>query len=382
MDFSLTKEQELLRDSIAKFLASRYDLAESRKAATIGAGHQPHIWRGFAEELGILGATVPEQFGGLDGGPVELMIVAEQLGYALVVEPYVDTVVLGAGLLARTGGARAEAVLEDIVAGEAVVAFAATEPTSGNVLNDVSTTARRDGDSWVLDGEKIVVGSAPWAQKLLVTARTSGERRDTDGVSLFFVDFDAENPPEGVEVHSYRTIDDRRAADLVFTGLRLPADALLGAEGEAWESVERAVDEATAAVSAEAVGLMRKVLADTVEYAKQRQQFGQPIGSFQVLQHRMVDMYIELEQSVSAVYLAILNLESERPMRARAVSAAKVTVSRAARFIGQNAVQLHGGMGMTEELAVGHYFKRLTAVENEFGSADQHRARYAELTRA
>lgn len=382
MDFSLTKEQELLRDSIAKFLASRYDLAESRKAATIGAGHQPHIWRGFAEELGILGATVPEQFGGLDGGPVELMIVAEQLGYALVVEPYVDTVVLGAGLLARTGGARAEAVLEDIVAGEAVVAFAATEPTSGNVLNDVSTTARRDGDSWVLDGEKIVVGSAPWAQKLLVTARTSGERRDTDGVSLFLVDFDAENPPEGVEVHSYRTIDDRRAADLVFTGLRLPADALLGAEGEAWESVERAVDEATAAVSAEAVGLMRKVLADTVEYAKQRQQFGQPIGSFQVLQHRMVDMYIELEQSVSAVYLAILNLESERPMRARAVSAAKVTVSRAARFIGQNAVQLHGGMGMTEELAVGHYFKRLTAVENEFGSADQHRARYAELTRA
>ncbi|MEZ5151759.1 acyl-CoA dehydrogenase family protein [Rhodococcus zopfii] len=382
MDFSLTKEQELLRDSIAKFLASRYDLAESRKAATIGAGHQPHIWRGFAEELGILGATVPEQFGGLDGGPVELMIVAEQLGYALVVEPYVDTVVLGAGLLARTGGARAEAVLEDIVAGEAVVAFAATEPTSGNVLNDLSTTARRDGDSWVLDGEKIVVGSAPWAQKLLVTARTSGERRDTDGVSLFLVDFDAENPPEGVEVHSYRTIDDRRAADLVFTGLRLPADALLGAEGEAWESVERAVDEATAAVSAEAVGLMRKVLADTVEYAKQRQQFGQPIGSFQVLQHRMVDMYIELEQSVSAVYLAILNLESERPVRARAVSAAKVTVSRAARFIGQNAVQLHGGMGMTEELAVGHYFKRLTAVENEFGSADQHRARYAELTRA
>ncbi|MFD6677592.1 acyl-CoA dehydrogenase family protein [Rhodococcus zopfii] len=382
MDFSLTKEQELLRDSIAKFLASRYDLAESRKAATIGAGHQPHIWRGFAEELGILGATVPEQFGGLDGGPVELMIVAEQLGYALVVEPYVDAVVLGAGLLARTGGACAEAVLEDIVAGEAVVAFAATEPTSGNVLNDVSTTARRDGDSWVLDGEKIVVGSAPWAQKLLVTARTSGERRDTDGVSLFLVDFDAENPPEGVEVHSYRTIDDRRAADLVFTGLRLPADALLGAEGEAWESVERAVDEATAAVSAEAVGLMRKVLADTVEYAKQRQQFGQPIGSFQVLQHRMVDMYIELEQSVSAVYLAILNLESERPVRARAVSAAKVTVSRAARFIGQNAVQLHGGMGMTEELAVGHYFKRLTAVENEFGSADQHRARYAELTRA
>ncbi|MFZ2530411.1 MAG: acyl-CoA dehydrogenase family protein [Rhodococcus sp. (in: high G+C Gram-positive bacteria)] len=379
MDFSLTKEQELLRDSIAKFLASRYDLAESRRASTVGAGNQPHIWRAFAEELGILGATVPEKFGGLGGGAVETMIIAEQLGYALVVEPYVDTVVLGAGLLARAGGAPAEAVLTDIVAGDVVVAFAGTEPSSGNVLHDVTTTARRDGDTWVLDGEKIVIGSAPWARKLLVTARTSGDRRATDGISLFLVDCDAENPPVGISVHGYRTVDDRRAADVVFTGLRVPADALLGAEGNAWDSIDRALDEATAAVCAEAVGLMQKVLADTVEYAKQRRQFGQPIGTFQVLQHRMVDMYIELEQSIAAVYLAILNLDSGPAVRARSVSAAKVTVSRAARFLGQTAVQVHGGMGMTEELAVGHYFKRLTAIEYEFGSVDEHRARYAAL---
>jgi len=176
-------------------------------------------------------------------------------------------------------------------------------------------------------------------------------------------------------------VDDRRAADLVFDGLRLPADALLGEDGKAWPSLAKARDEGAAAICAEAVGCMRKVLADTVEYCKQRQQFGQPIGSFQVLQHRMVDMYMEVEQGVAAVYLAVLNLEAKPDARARAVSAAKATVGRAARFVGQQAVQLHGGMGMTEELAIGHYFKRLTALQYEFGSTDYHVSRYAELTR-
>lgn len=381
MDFGLSKEQELLRDSVTKFLAGRYDLAQSRKVATTGEGWQPEVWRAFAEDLGILGATLPEEVGGMGGGPVELMVVSEALGHALVIEPYVDTVVLGGGLLGRAGVDRARSVLEAIAAGEAVTAFAATEPTSGYVLHDVSTTARREGDEWVVDGEKTVVTSAPLATHLLVSARTSGERTDTDGISLFLVDFDPTNPPTGVEIHSYRTIDDRRASDIVFSGLRLPADSLLGEEGSAWPSVSRGIDEATAAASSEAVGLMRKVLADTVEYAKQRQQFGQPIGSFQALQHRMVDMYMEVEQAVSAVYLAVLHLDSDDATRARAVSAAKATISRAARFVGQNAVQLHGGMGMTEELAVGHYFKRLTAIEYEFGTAEQHVARYAQLTK-
>ncbi|MCD5419286.1 acyl-CoA dehydrogenase family protein [Rhodococcus pyridinivorans] len=381
MDFGLSKEQELLRDSVTKFLAGRYDLAQSRKVATTGEGWQPEVWRAFAEDLGILGATLPEEVGGMGGGPVELMVVSEAFGHALVIEPYVDTVVLGGGLLGRAGVDRARSVLEAIAAGEAVTAFAATEPTSGYVFHDVSTTARREGDEWVVDGEKTVITSAPLATHLLVTARTSGERTDTDGISLLLVDFDPTNPPTGVEIHSYRTIDDRRASDIVFSGLRLPADSLLGEEGSAWPSVSRGIDEATAAVSSEAVGLMRKVLTDTVEYAKQRQQFGQPIGSFQALQHRMVDMYMEVEQAVSAVYLAVLHLDSDDATRARAVSAAKATISRAARFVGQNAVQLHGGMGMTEELAVGHYFKRLTAIEYEFGTAEQHVARYAQLTK-
>ncbi|BCI52398.1 acyl-CoA dehydrogenase [Mycolicibacterium litorale] len=379
MDFSLTKEQELLRDGLTKFLSTRYELEKSRAAAKSGAGWQPDIWRGFAEELGILGATLPEDAGGIGGGAVETMVIAEALGHALVVEPFVDTVVVAGGLLQRAGGPVAAALLEKIVEGTALVALAASEPTSGDNWRDVSTTAEKDGEEWVLRGEKAVAMGAPLAGHLLVTARTSGERADEQGISLFLVDVSAAR--EGLTAHAYRTIDDRRAADLTFDGVRLPAEALLGEPGRAWTSIARARDEGAAAVCAEAVGAMRKVLADTVEYCKQRHQFGTPIGSFQVLQHRMVDMHMEVEQSVAATFLAVLNLESDDEVRARAVSAAKATIGRAARFVGQNAVQLHGGMGMTEELAIGHYFKRLTALQYEFGSTDHHISRYARLTR-
>ena len=332
MDFTLNDEQELLRNGLTRFLATRYDLKKSRAAAKTGLGWQPEIWRAFADELGILGAALPEESGGIGGGPVEMMLIAEALGHALVVEPYVDTAVVAAGLLLRAGGETAEALLEQIVSGGAIVALAATEPTSGEHWQDVATTAQRDGDDWVLTGSKIVASSAPLAGNLLVTARTSGGRTDAEGISLFLVDNDS--GATGIERHDYRTIDDRRASDIVMDGLRLPAAALLGDEGRAWPSIEQARDEGAAAISAEAVGCMRKVLADTVEYCKQRQQFGQPIGSFQVLQHRMVDMYMEVEQSAAAVLLAILKLDTDAATRAQAVSAAKATVGRAARFVG------------------------------------------------
>lgn len=370
MDFNLSKEQELLRDGLGKFLNTRYDLEKSRTAAKLGAGWQPDVWRGFADELGILGATLPESVGGMGGGAVELMVIAEELGRALVIEPFVGTVVAAGGLLQRAGGAVAEAALERIAAGTAVVALADTDAGE-------PARAARDGDAWVLNGAKVVVPDAPLATHLLITAATEGAAPQR--IALFLTEFDPAAPPAGVTVHGYRTIDDRRAADLALRDLRLPAAALLTEDAAA--SLEQARDEGAAAVCAEAVGAMRKVLADTVEYCKQRQQFGQPIGGFQVLQHRMVDMYLELEQAVSAAYLAVLNLDAEPATRARAVSAAKATVGRSARFIGQNAVQLHGGMGMTEELAIGHYFKRLTALQYEFGSTDQHRTRYAALTR-
>lgn len=373
MDFTISKEQQLLRDGLSKFLATRYELESSRAAAKTGPGWQPEIWQSFAEELGILGAALPEEVGGIGGGPVEVMLIAEALGRALVIEPYVDTAVVAAGLLLRSGNASARSVLEKIADGSAIVAIAAAEAQSGDRWQDVQTTAARVDDHWVLSGHKIMAVNAPLATHLLVTARTDG------GVSLFLVD--VTQSLTGLTMHDYRTVDDRRAADLELRELHLPGSALLGAEGQAWPDIARARDEGAAAVCAEAVGNMRKVLADTVEYAKQRQQFGQPIGSFQALQHRMVDMHIELEQSVSAVYLAVLNLGAEPHTRARSVSAAKATIGRAARFIGQNAVQLHGGMGMTEELAIGHYFKRLTAVQYEYGSTDYHLSRYAELTR-
>lgn len=365
MDFNLSKEQELLRDGLSKFLSTRYDLEKSRAAAKTGAGWQPDIWRGFADELGILGAALPDDVGGIGGGATEVMVIAEALGNALVIEPYVDSVVVVGGLLRRAG---ATALLSKIVAGTAIVALAAAEPGSGDHWQDVSAVAEPAGDDWVLHGSKIVVMHAPIATQLLVTARTA------NGISLFVVDPDW----SAIEAHHYRTVDDRRASDLVFDGVRA---TLLGEEGQARPSLAQARDEGAAAVCAEAVGCMRKVLADTVEYCKQRQQFGQPIGSFQVLQHRMVDMYMEVEQAVAAMYLAVLNLEAAPHVRARAVSAAKATVGRAARFVGQQAVQLHGGMGMTEELAIGHYFKRLTALQYEFGSTDYHIARYAELTK-
>jgi len=372
--FVLTSEQEMLRDGLQRFLDNRYDLATSRAAVKTGGGWQPAIWRAMAEDLGLLGATLPESAGGTGGGSTELMIIAEALGRSLVVEPYVDTAVLGAGLLHRGGGPRAREVLEGIVAGTALTAFAGAEGAGFEV---VATTARREHGGWVLHGAKPVVTTAPLATHLLVTARTGGS---PEGVSLFLLDFDATDPPPRSTVHRLRTVDDRVAADLVFDGVRLPADALLGTEGAAAPIVAAAVDDATAAVCAEAVGCMRRVLADTVDYTRQRTQFGQPISRFQVLQHRMVDMYLEVEQAAAATSLAMLSLDAPVPERTRAVSAAKATISRAARFVGQNAVQLHGGMGMTEELAVGHYFKRLTAIEYEFGSTSSHLARYASLT--
>ena len=380
MDFTLNDEQELLRDGLTRFLATRYDLQKSRAAAKTGPGWQPEIWRAFAEELGILAAALPEEYGGLGGGPVEMMLIAEALGHALVIEPYVDTAVVAAGLLRRAGGDTASDLVGKITSGTAIVTVAATEPTAGENWRDVTTVAGRDGDAWVLRGTKIVSASTPLASHVLVTARTSGARDDAEGISLFLVDIGSSAP--ALTLNHYRTVDDRRASDIVFEGLRLPSSALVGGQGAAWSSLARARDEGAAAVCAEAVGCMRKVLDDTVDYCKQRQQFGQPIGRFQVLQHRMVDMYMHVEQAAAAALLATLELDADEVTRARAVSAAKVTVGRAARFVGQQAVQLHGGMGVTEELAIGHYFKRLTAIQFEFGSTDHHVSRYAQLSTA
>jgi alkylation response protein AidB-like acyl-CoA dehydrogenase len=301
----------------------------------------------------------------MGGGAVEAMVVADALGEALAPIPYIDSIVIAGGLLKRVGSERVAVLLPNIADGSMRAVLAAGEADSRQALEAVTTTAKEAGNGWVLDGAKVVVAGAPDADWLLVTARTAGDTRDVRGVSLFLVPADA----PGLTRHDYKLIDGLPAADITLANVQLPGDALLGAEGAALPLLEQARDEGIAALCAEAAGLMRKLLADTVAYTKERKQFGQPLASFQALQHRMVDMFIAVEQATSAAYLAALNVDAEAAVRARAIAGAKATVADAVRFVGQNAVQLHGGMGMTDELAVGHYFRRATAIEQQFGAA-------------
>lgn len=376
MNFTLTDEQNLLRASLGQFLLQRYGFAERTAASRGETGYRAEIWSALVNELGVLGMTIPEANGGLGGGAVEQMILMEEAGRALLLEPVSETVFQAGWLLEQAGGAVAGQLLGQIAGGALKLAVALVEPAMRYDLADISTRALRDGSGWRLDGVKAMVMAAPWADRLIVAARTAGQAGDSDGLSLFVVDPAA----PGVTLHPYPTIDGRRAADIELSGVTLPAEARVGPEGGALALLEAVRDRAIAAQAAEAAGLLDKLLADTVEYTKQRQQFGQPISSFQVLQHRMVDMYMQVEMVRSAAVLVALRLDGDPDERAKAASAAKVTVANACRFIGQNAVQLHGGMGMTDELPIGHYFKRATLIESEHGTADWHLARHAALS--
>lgn len=371
MDFSLSDEQAMLRDSVTRYLGDHpFDPKSRRDGAA--------LWRDLADRLGILGAALPKSAGGLGGGAVDTMIMMEALGEALVTAPYLETVVIAGGLLKRLPGNPAASLLAQIAKGEAHVALAAHEADSRHALQAVTTTAAADGNGWVLNGAKTVVVGAPAANQLLVTARTAGEPRDVNGISLFLIEAEA----VGLTRHDYRLLDERPASDVTLVNVRVDGDALLGAEGGASPLLELVRDEAVAALCAEAAGVMKRMLADTLAYTRERKQFGQPLASFQALQHRMVDMYMAVEQAKSAAFLATLNLEADPATRVRAISAAKTTVSDGIRFVAQNAVQLHGAMGMTDELPVGHYFRRATVIEQQFGPADHHVKRYAALGRS
>lgn len=376
MDFNYTEEQGMLRDTVASYLRDNYEFEARRAAVKSEAGWRPQVWKAFAEELGILGASFSEAHGGLGGGAIENMIVMEEIGKALVVEPYLPTVVIGGGFLKHSDYAGAAEVIGKIVSGDAIIAFAYAEPQGRYTWSDLKTTARKDGAGYVLNGHKAVVIGAPQATHLIVTARTGGGQRERDGVSVFLVDKNA----SGVVTRDYPTVDGRRASEVYFENVSVGADALIGSEGAAMPLVEKVLDEAVAAVCSEAVGCMRQLHAGTLDYAKQRKQFGVAIASFQVLQHRMVDMFINLEQSVSMTLMATIKLDESDEERMKAVSAAKVQIGRACKFTGQSAIQIHGGMGMTDELAIGHYFKRATMIEGEFGSVDHHLRRYEDLS--
>jgi len=376
MDFSFTPEQTLLRDSVASYLADHYGFDARRAAIASGPGWRREVWRAFAEDLGILGASFPEELGGLGGDATDVMVVMEEFGKALVIEPYLATVVIAGGFLTHASHPAATDLIGEIVAGRAIFAFAHAEPQGRYNLADLTTTARKEGSGYALSGHKAVVIGAPFASRLIVTARTGGSQREASGVSVFLVDKAA----KGVVTRDYPTVDGNRASEVFFESVSLPAQALIGPEGAALPLVEQVVDEAIAAMCAEACGVLRRLHEGTLDYTRQRRQFGAPIASFQVLQHRMVDMFIALEQAVSMTCMAHVKLGLAPPERAKAVSAAKVAIGRACRFVGQNAIQLHGGMGMTEEMAIGHYFKRATMIEGEFGSVDHHLARYEALS--
>jgi alkylation response protein AidB-like acyl-CoA dehydrogenase len=378
VDFAFTEEQDLLRDTLGSWLSDHYDFETRRAAVASAAGWRPEVWRALAQDLSLFGAAFPETLGGLGGNTVEHSVVMEEFGKALVVEPYLGTLVIGGGLLKQAGGAVAAEFVPRIIAGEAVLAFAASEPQSRYDFADLQTTATRQQGDWVLNGRKSIVVGAPWATHLLVTARSGGAQRDRGGVTLLLVDADA----PGVRRQDYPTIDGGRASEIWFDAVRVPAGRVIGGADDALPLVERIADEAICALCAEAVGGMRRMLADTVNYASQRKQFGAPLASFQVLQHRMADMFAALEQSSALTQVATMKLERPTVERALAASAAKVQVGNAAKFIGQAAIQIHGGMGITEELALGHYFRRATAIGSQFGSVDHHLRRYADLSLA
>ena len=375
MDFDLTEEQRLLQDSLARLLADRYGFEQRKEHMKSPGGWSREMWSSYAE-LGLLGLPFSEEEGGFGGGPVETMLVAEQMGRALTLEPWLPTMVLGGGLLRHGGnqGLRSE-LAPKLVAGELLLAFAHTERQSRYDLHDVATTARRDGSTWVLDGRKGMVLHGDSADRIAVTARTGGERRDRRGVGVFVVDAGA----EGVNRRGYRTVDGQRAAEVDLSGVRVEQGAVLGDPADGLPLVERVVDEAIAALAAEAVGAMEVVHHMTLDYMKTRQQFGRPIGSFQALQHRAADMQVQLEQARSMAYYAAMSAEEpDAAERRRAMSAVKVQIGRSARFVGQQAIQLHGGIAMTVEYAAGHYFKRLTVNDATFGDADHHLRRLTE----
>ncbi len=373
MDFNFTDEQTMLRDSVGRYLSDTYTF-DARMAAVNGeSGWNPGVWKAFAEELGILGAPFAEAHGGLGGGAIENMIVMEEIGKALVIEPYLSTVVIAGGFLKAAGGGNADAVIPRIIGGQVVIAFAYAEPQGRYNLADLRTTAKKDGGGYVLNGHKAVVRDAPFATHFIVTARTGGSQREAGGVSVFLIPADT----AGITRRDYPTVDGGRASEVYLENVRVAAVQLLGGDGDALPMVVAVVDEAIASLCAEGAGVVRKLHEGTLDYSRQRKQFGKAIGEFQVLQHRMVDMFMEVEQAVSMTLMATLRLDE--PDRSKHVSSAKNKIARGSRFVGQSAVQIHGGIGISNELAIGHYFKRATMIESQFGDADFHLARYESL---
>jgi pimeloyl-CoA dehydrogenase small subunit len=376
MDFGLSEEQRLLRDSVERLLTERYDFESRKRFMNSAEGWSRGLWQQYAE-LGLLGLPFEEKHGGFGGGPVEIMIVMEAFGRALALEPYVATVLLGGGLVRHAGtDAQKGAILPKIAGGELVLAFAHAERQSRYDLADVLTSAKRDGSTYVLEGAKSLVLHGDSADQFVVSARVSGSRKDHDGIGLFLVNAKA----QGVSRRGYPTNDGQRAAEVMLEGVKVGADAVLGELGMAFPVIERVAHETIAALAAEAVGAMTAMHEMTIDYLRTRKQFGVPIGSFQVLQHKAVDMLIAIEQARSIMFYGTMMVgETDAATRRKALSAVKAQIGRSGQIVGQIGTQLHGGIGMTMEYKGGHYFKRLTMIDTMFGDTDHHLATLARM---
>lgn len=369
MDFELSDEQRLLKDSVERLMADRYGFEARNRFMAEPNGYSRELWRQYAE-LGLLGLPFSEAHGGIGGGPVETMIVMEAFGRALALEPYLATVVMGGGLIEHGADAPLrDKILPKIASGDLRVAFAHAERQARYCLSDVGTAATPDGSGFILKGVKTLVLHGDSADQFIVSARLSGAPRDESGIGLFLVDAGA----SGLSRRGYPTVDGLRAAEVTFDGVRVQAAHAVGEPGTAFPLIEQIVARALAALCAEALGAMEALHTLTVDYLKTRKQFGVPIGNFQVLQHRAAEMLVALEQARSMAMLATMMADdSDASERRRAISAAKVQIGRSGHFIGQQAIQLHGGIGMTMEYQAGAYFKRLTTINTLFGDADHH----------
>lgn len=375
MDFSLSEEQQLLKDSITQFVDKDYLFDVRQKNIKSELGYSADFWKTFAD-LGWLGMPFSEADGGYDGGPIDLMVIMESLGRGLVVEPYIPNVVLAGGLISRLGNEEQKTnFLPKIISGEIQMSLAFAEPQSRFNLSDVITTAKTDGENYILDGYKAVVMNGPSSDTLIVVARTSGTQLEEKGLSLFLVDPSA----KGVSLRNYSNVDGSKASEVTLEGVEVSTSSLLGDEGNIYSVLEEVIDLATLAISAEAVGIMEKMNEITLEYTKTREQFGETLSSFQALQHRMVDTFMAYEQTKSLLLMCAAKLTDKADDAMKAVSALKYQVGIAAKQVGEESVQLHGGMGVTDETNIGHFFKRLTTIRAIFGNTDYHLKRYSAL---
>lgn len=372
MNFDYTEEQQLLKESVERFVQDHYDLERRNALVSKEPGWSEDHWKQYAE-LGWLGVPFSEEDGGFGGTPVETMLIMEEFGKGLVVEPYLANVVLAGGVLRRAASKeQREKLIAGIIDGSLHVSLGYAEEQARFDLQDVVTTARAEGDGYVLNGTKSLVLNAATANFVIVSARTSGGQIDTQGITLFLVPTDA----KGLERENYPTVDGLRASEVILKDVRVGKEAVVGELDQGHPVLQEAICDGILAVAAEAVGAMEVLYKDTVAYTQERQQFGHPLSDFQVLQHRMVDMFVEHEQCKSQLFRATMEAAQSAPDAEKDVHALKALIGRAGTFVGENAVQLHGGMGMTEELRIGHYFKRLLVIDSQFGNSDYHLERF------